>query len=66
MKSLECQLQVSEQQKQSLEKSLRSVEEEKKELQTCLQSKEQELTSQLEELRAKVGSTMTTIHIRRS
>ena len=55
MKSLEHELEGSEKERRTLAERLKTVEGEKKEVVGGLQSKEVELTSQLEEMRAKVG-----------
>ena len=60
MKLLEHQLEASEEKQNLLAEKSRHLEEEKVNLQGGLQNKEVTLTSELEELRAKVG---TDIHL---
>lgn len=56
VKLLEHQLEASEEKQKLLAENSRHLEEEKVKLQGGLQNKEVTLTSELEELRAKVGT----------
>ena len=56
MKSLETRLELPEQERQSLAERVRTAAEEKRELLGATKSKDLGLTSQLDQLRAKVSS----------